>query len=56
MNTTPVQVTDNNFADKILLCQIGHNHFDSVFSKSFIDDTAVCQGPKRIPLLKYELS
>ncbi|KZS04492.1 uncharacterized protein LOC116925177 [Daphnia magna] len=49
INTAPVQVTDNNFADKMLLCRIGPNHFDSVFAKSFIDNTAVCQG------LIYEL-
>ncbi|EFX89797.1 ovarian tumor-like protein [Daphnia pulex] len=49
INTAPVQVTDNNFPDKILLCRIGPNHFDSVFAKAFIDNTAVCQG------LIYEL-
>ena len=48
-NTIPVQVTDNNFAEKILLCQIGNNHYDSVFPKRFIDSSAVCQA------LIYEL-
>lgn len=37
-------MTDNKFIDKILLCRIGSNHYDSVFAKSFIDSSAVCQG------------
>ena len=37
-------MTDNKFIDKILLCRIGSNHFDSVFAKAFIDSSAVCQG------------
>lgn len=47
INSAPVQITDNKFSEKIILCQIGQNHFDSVFTKSFIDSTAICQGTIR---------
>ena len=53
INTAPVQVTDNNFSEKILLCRIGPNHFDSVFAKAFIDSTAVCQGKRKLETSRF---
>ncbi|XP_026704573.1 putative bifunctional UDP-N-acetylglucosamine transferase and deubiquitinase ALG13 [Athene cunicularia] len=36
--------TDNGFEDKILLCCSGNSHYDSVYTKQFQEDAAICQA------------
>ncbi|XP_042663479.1 putative bifunctional UDP-N-acetylglucosamine transferase and deubiquitinase ALG13 [Tyto alba] len=36
--------TDNGFEDKILLCCSGSGHYDSVYTKQFQENAAVCQA------------
>ncbi|XP_010156437.1 PREDICTED: putative bifunctional UDP-N-acetylglucosamine transferase and deubiquitinase ALG13, partial [Eurypyga helias] len=36
--------TDNGFADKILLCCSGNGHYDSVYTKQFQENAAICQA------------
>ncbi|KYO38294.1 putative bifunctional UDP-N-acetylglucosamine transferase and deubiquitinase ALG13 isoform B [Alligator mississippiensis] len=40
----PTYATDNGFKDKILLCCSGNGHYDSVYTKQFQADAAVCQA------------
>uniref|UniRef100_A0A3Q1G7W1 ubiquitinyl hydrolase 1 n=1 Tax=Acanthochromis polyacanthus TaxID=80966 RepID=A0A3Q1G7W1_9TELE len=39
-----VNITDNNFKDKVRLCFLNGNHYDSVYPISHIKNTAVCQS------------
>ncbi|TDG99406.1 hypothetical protein EPR50_G00194020 [Perca flavescens] len=39
-----VNITDNNFKDKVRLCFLNGNHYDSVYSISHIKDAALCQS------------
>ncbi|XP_074691052.1 UDP-N-acetylglucosamine transferase subunit ALG13 [Strix aluco] len=36
--------TDNGFKDKILLCCSGNSHYDSVYTKQFQENAAICQA------------
>eukprot|EP00058_Branchiostoma_floridae_P026053 XP_002611543.1 hypothetical protein BRAFLDRAFT_63818 [Branchiostoma floridae] len=45
----PARVTENGFADKVVLCFSHGNHYDSVYPKQFQIDAAMCQS------LVYEL-
>ncbi|XP_017669812.1 PREDICTED: putative bifunctional UDP-N-acetylglucosamine transferase and deubiquitinase ALG13 [Lepidothrix coronata] len=40
----PTYATDNDFEDKILLCCSGNGHYDSVYTKQFQENAAVCQA------------
>ncbi|XP_067379699.1 OTU domain-containing protein 4 isoform X2 [Channa argus] len=40
----PVQITDNNFKDKVQLCFLNGNHYDSVYPSRHIKDAAICQS------------
>ncbi|XP_039352172.1 putative bifunctional UDP-N-acetylglucosamine transferase and deubiquitinase ALG13 isoform X3 [Mauremys reevesii] len=40
----PTCATNNGFEDKILLCCSSHSHYDSVYTKQFQADAAVCQA------------
>uniref|UniRef100_W5MR34 ubiquitinyl hydrolase 1 n=1 Tax=Lepisosteus oculatus TaxID=7918 RepID=W5MR34_LEPOC len=40
----PVHITENNFPDKIRLCFLNGNHYDSVYPKQFEKDAALCQS------------
>ncbi|MBN3316542.1 OTUD4 protein, partial [Atractosteus spatula] len=40
----PVQITENNFPDKVRLCFLNGNHYDSVYPKQFEKDAALCQS------------
>ncbi|KAM7043297.1 UDP-N-acetylglucosamine transferase subunit ALG13-like isoform 5-T5 [Acridotheres tristis] len=40
----PTRATDNGFEDKILLCCSGNGHYDSVYTKQFQENAAICQG------------
>ncbi|KAH1175436.1 hypothetical protein KIL84_008310, partial [Mauremys mutica] len=40
----PTCATNNGFEDKILLCCSGNSHYDSVYTKQFQADAAVCQA------------
>ncbi|XP_010080120.1 PREDICTED: putative bifunctional UDP-N-acetylglucosamine transferase and deubiquitinase ALG13, partial [Pterocles gutturalis] len=40
----PAYATDNGFEDKILLCCSGNCHYDSVYTKQFQENAAVCQA------------
>ncbi|XP_010117690.1 PREDICTED: LOW QUALITY PROTEIN: putative bifunctional UDP-N-acetylglucosamine transferase and deubiquitinase ALG13 [Chlamydotis macqueenii] len=40
----PTYATDNGFEDKILLCCSGNGHYDSVYTKQFQENAAVCQA------------
>ncbi|XP_074063525.1 UDP-N-acetylglucosamine transferase subunit ALG13-like isoform X2 [Macrotis lagotis] len=40
----PTHVTDNGYEDKIMLCCSSNGHFDSVYTKKFQADAAVCQA------------
>uniref|UniRef100_A0A3P8T7T4 ubiquitinyl hydrolase 1 n=1 Tax=Amphiprion percula TaxID=161767 RepID=A0A3P8T7T4_AMPPE len=39
-----VNITDNNFKDKVRLCFLNGNHYDSVYPISHIKNAAVCQS------------
>ncbi|KFQ05203.1 Putative bifunctional UDP-N-acetylglucosamine transferase and deubiquitinase ALG13, partial [Haliaeetus albicilla] len=41
---TPTYATDNGFEDKILLCCSGNDHYDSVYTKQFQENAAICQA------------
>nr|XP_031360679.1 putative bifunctional UDP-N-acetylglucosamine transferase and deubiquitinase ALG13 [Lonchura striata domestica] len=40
----PTRATDNGFEDKILLCCSGNGHYDSVYTKQFQENAAICQA------------
>ncbi|XP_016153812.1 PREDICTED: putative bifunctional UDP-N-acetylglucosamine transferase and deubiquitinase ALG13 [Ficedula albicollis] len=40
----PTRATDNGFDDKILLCCSGNGHYDSVYTKQFQENAAICQA------------
>ncbi|KFO24078.1 UDP-N-acetylglucosamine transferase subunit ALG13 like protein [Fukomys damarensis] len=40
----PVYVTDNGYKDKIVLCYSSSGHYDSVYSKQFQSNAAICQA------------
>ncbi|CAB1440198.1 unnamed protein product [Pleuronectes platessa] len=40
----PVNITDNNFKDKVRLCFLNGNHYDSVYPISRIKSAALCQS------------
>ncbi|KAK9954703.1 hypothetical protein ABG768_016752 [Culter alburnus] len=40
----PVNITENGFADKVRLCFLNGNHYDSVYPQSFEKSAAVCQS------------
>ncbi|KAF0028988.1 hypothetical protein F2P81_018093 [Scophthalmus maximus] len=40
----PVNITDNNFKDKVRLCFLNGNHYDSVYPISHIKNAALCQS------------
>ncbi|XP_070710476.1 OTU domain-containing protein 4 [Pempheris klunzingeri] len=40
----PVHITDNNFKDKVRLCFLNGNHYDSVYPVSSIKNAALCQS------------
>ncbi|CAM2119967.1 unnamed protein product [Caretta caretta] len=40
----PAYATNNGFEDKILLCCSSNGHYDSVYTKQFQADAAVCQA------------
>ncbi|XP_073331084.1 OTU domain-containing protein 4 [Pagrus major] len=39
-----VNITDNNFKDKVRLCFLNGNHYDSVYPISHVKDAALCQS------------
>ncbi|XP_029938033.1 OTU domain-containing protein 4-like isoform X1 [Salarias fasciatus] len=39
-----VSITDNNFKDKVQLCFLNGNHYDSVYPESHIKNAALCQS------------
>ncbi|XP_017593126.1 PREDICTED: putative bifunctional UDP-N-acetylglucosamine transferase and deubiquitinase ALG13 isoform X8 [Corvus brachyrhynchos] len=40
----PTCATGNDFEDKILLCCSGNGHYDSVYTKQFQENAAICQA------------
>ncbi|XP_051515467.1 OTU domain-containing protein 4-like [Myxocyprinus asiaticus] len=40
----PVHITENGFSDKVQLCFLNGNHYDSVYPQSFEKSAAVCQS------------
>ncbi|XP_009864813.1 PREDICTED: putative bifunctional UDP-N-acetylglucosamine transferase and deubiquitinase ALG13, partial [Apaloderma vittatum] len=40
----PTYATDNGFENKILLCCSGNGHYDSLYTKQFQENAAVCQA------------
>ncbi|KAI7794718.1 OTU domain-containing protein 4-like isoform X2 [Triplophysa rosa] len=40
----PVSITENGFPDKVRLCFLNGNHYDSVYPQSFEKSAAVCQS------------
>ncbi|KAF7696315.1 hypothetical protein HF521_006409 [Silurus meridionalis] len=40
----PVNITENSYPDKVLLCFLNDNHYDSVYPISSIKNAAVCQS------------
>ncbi|KAK2863281.1 hypothetical protein Q5P01_002814 [Channa striata] len=40
----PVQITDNNFKDKVQLCFLNGNHYDSVYPSDHFKSAALCQS------------
>ncbi|GAA6228378.1 OTU domain-containing protein 4 [Lates japonicus] len=40
----PVNITANNFKDKVRLCFLNGNHYDSVYPVSYIKNAALCQS------------
>ncbi|XP_034020327.1 OTU domain-containing protein 4 isoform X3 [Thalassophryne amazonica] len=40
----PVNITDNSYKDKVRLCFLNGNHYDSVYPMSYIKNAAICQS------------
>ncbi|KAM9537957.1 UDP-N-acetylglucosamine transferase subunit ALG13-like isoform 2-T2 [Guaruba guarouba] len=40
----PIYATNNGFEDKVLLCCSGNGHYDSVYTKQFQENAAICQA------------
>uniref|UniRef100_A0A4W5RCY6 Uncharacterized protein n=1 Tax=Hucho hucho TaxID=62062 RepID=A0A4W5RCY6_9TELE len=40
----PVQITDNGFNDKVRLCFLNGNHYDSVYPIAHVKNAALCQS------------
>ncbi|KAL6483769.1 hypothetical protein MHYP_G00086410 [Metynnis hypsauchen] len=40
----PVNITENGFPDKVQLCFLNGNHYDSVYPVSFVRNAAMCQS------------
>ncbi|XP_041116008.1 OTU domain-containing protein 4-like isoform X2 [Polyodon spathula] len=40
----PVNITENNFPDKVSLCFLNGNHYDCVYPKQFTEAAALCQS------------
>uniref|UniRef100_A0AAR2KU08 ubiquitinyl hydrolase 1 n=1 Tax=Pygocentrus nattereri TaxID=42514 RepID=A0AAR2KU08_PYGNA len=40
----PVNITENGYPDKVLLCFLNGNHYDSVYPVSFVRNAAMCQS------------
>ncbi|KAF5904172.1 OTU domain-containing protein 4 isoform X1, partial [Clarias magur] len=40
----PVNITQNGYPDKVLLCFLNGNHYDSVYPVSTVEKAAVCQS------------
>uniref|UniRef100_A0A8C9RES1 ubiquitinyl hydrolase 1 n=1 Tax=Scleropages formosus TaxID=113540 RepID=A0A8C9RES1_SCLFO len=40
----PVNITENSFSDKVRLCFLNGNHYDSVYPREFINVAALCQS------------
>ncbi|XP_036407765.1 OTU domain-containing protein 4 [Megalops cyprinoides] len=40
----PVNITENNYTDKVRLCFLNGNHYDSVYPVEFIKTAALCQS------------
>ncbi|XP_039996977.1 OTU domain-containing protein 4 isoform X2 [Xiphias gladius] len=40
----PVNITDNNFKEKVQLCFLNGNHYDSIYPISHIKNAALCQS------------
>ncbi|XP_058265410.1 OTU domain-containing protein 4 isoform X2 [Hemibagrus wyckioides] len=40
----PVKITENGYPDKVLLCFLNRNHYDSVYSISSVKNAALCQS------------
>ncbi|XP_065545963.1 putative bifunctional UDP-N-acetylglucosamine transferase and deubiquitinase ALG13 [Lathamus discolor] len=40
----PIYATSNGFDDKVLLCCSGNGHYDSVYTKQFQENAAICQA------------
>nr|XP_008117428.1 PREDICTED: putative bifunctional UDP-N-acetylglucosamine transferase and deubiquitinase ALG13 [Anolis carolinensis] len=49
----PSYATDNGFEEKILLCSSSNGHYDSVYSKQFQANAAICQAVLYEILYKY---
>ncbi|XP_066529421.1 OTU domain-containing protein 4 isoform X2 [Hoplias malabaricus] len=40
----PANITENGFPDKVQLCFLNGNHYDSVYPASFVKNAAMCQS------------
>ncbi|KAG5844884.1 hypothetical protein ANANG_G00132910 [Anguilla anguilla] len=40
----PVNITENSFSDKVRLCFLNGNHYDSVYPSEFVNKAALCQS------------
>ncbi|XP_036448264.1 OTU domain-containing protein 4 isoform X2 [Colossoma macropomum] len=40
----PVNITENGYPDKVRLCFLNGNHYDSVYPVSFVKNAAMCQS------------
>ncbi|XP_061109245.1 OTU domain-containing protein 4 [Conger conger] len=40
----PVNITENSFSDKVRLCFLNGNHYDSVYPREFVNKAALCQS------------
>ncbi|KAJ8262161.1 hypothetical protein GJAV_G00163190 [Gymnothorax javanicus] len=40
----PVNITENSFSDKVRLCFLNGNHYDSVYPMEFVNKAALCQS------------
>ncbi|KAJ8403616.1 hypothetical protein AAFF_G00349420 [Aldrovandia affinis] len=40
----PVNITENSFSDKVRLCFLNGNHYDSVYPTEFVNNAALCQS------------
>ncbi|XP_071451526.1 OTU domain-containing protein 4-like [Hetaerina americana] len=43
LSMPPVKATCNGFKEKIVLCQLGNNQYDSVYPKEYVDSAGFCQ-------------